>query len=121
MPQTSMIGPVVRQLRQERNLSQEALASSARVSSGYLSKLERGLYKAPSYEVLSRIAAALAMPPVELYRAAGIEHLMEGPDARLEPLLETFAPKMADLPKRDRDIIMSEIRRIFREEEEAEP
>ncbi len=119
MPQTSMIGPVVRQLRQERHLSQEALASSARVSSGYLSKLERGLYKAPSYEVLSRIAAALSLPPIELYRAAGIEHLMVGKDPRLEPLLETFAPKLEELPKRDRDLIMSEIRRVFREEEEA--
>lgn len=120
MPQTSMIGPVIRQLRQERKLSQEALASSAHVSSGYLSKLERGLYKSPSYDVLSRIAAALSLLPIELYRAAGIEHLMEGPDSRLEPLLETFAPKLEELPRRDRDLIMSEVRRIFREEEEAE-
>lgn len=119
MSQTSMIGPIVRQLRQQRNLSQEALALSAHVSSGYLSKLERGLYKAPSYEVLNRIATALSMPTIELYRAAGVEHLMEGPDPRLEPLLENFAPKLADLPKRDRDAIMSEIRRVFREEEEG--
>ena len=48
-----MIGPVVRQLRQQRKLSQEALANTAHVSSGYLSKLERGVYKAPSIEVLS--------------------------------------------------------------------
>jgi transcriptional regulator with XRE-family HTH domain len=114
-----MIGPVVRQLRQERNLSQEALASAAQVSSGYLSKLERGLYKSPSYEVISRIAQALSMPPVELYRAAGIEHLMEGNDPRWEPLLEHFTPRLEELPKRDREMILSEIRRIFREEEES--
>ncbi|HVG00236.1 MAG TPA: helix-turn-helix transcriptional regulator [Chloroflexia bacterium] len=114
-----MIGPVVRQLRQERNLSQETLANAAHVSSGYLSKLERGLYKSPSFEVLSRIAGALGLQTVELYRAAGIEHPIESSDPKLEPLMETFNPKLADLPKRDRDLIMSEIRRVFREEEEA--
>jgi transcriptional regulator with XRE-family HTH domain len=114
-----MIGPVVRQLRQDRNLSQETLASAAHVSSGYLSKLERGLYKAPSFEVLSRIAGALGMQTVELYRAAGIEHLLDSIDPKLEPLMESFNPKLEDLPKRDRDLIMSEIHRVFREEEEG--
>lgn len=114
----AMIGPVVRQLRQDRNLSQETLANAAHVSSGYLSKLERGLYKSPSFEVLSRIAEALGLPAIELYRAAGLEHLIEANDPRLEPLLESFNPKLADLPRRDRDLIMSEIRRVFREEEE---
>jgi HTH-type biofilm formation transcriptional regulator len=46
-----MIGPVVKQFRLQRNLSQEALANTAHVSSGYLSKLERGVYKEPSIEV----------------------------------------------------------------------
>ncbi len=116
-----MIGPVVRQLRLERNLSQEALASTAHVSSGYLSKLERGLYKAPSNEVLSRIAAALSIPTIELYRAAGIEHLLARSHPTLEPLLEAFARKLDSLAKRDRDIIMSELRRIFSEESEQAP
>ncbi len=113
-----MIGPVVRQLRLERKLSQEALASNARVSSGYLSKLERGLYKAPSYEVLSRLADALSIPTTELYHAAGMEHLMVPADPNLEPLLEQFSARLNTLPKRDREIIMGEIRRIFREESE---
>ena len=65
----TLIGPIVRQLRLERKLSQEALASNAHVSSGYLSKLERGVYKAPSGEVLSRIAGALSIPPVALIPA----------------------------------------------------
>lgn len=117
--QESMIGPVVRQLRLERKLSQEALASDARVSSGYLSKLERGLYKAPSYEVLNRIAGALSIPTVELYHAAGMEHLLLPADPNLEPLLEQFSARLKALPKRDREIIMEEIHRIFREEREV--
>jgi len=115
----SMIGPVVRRLRLERKLSQESLAGSARVSSGYLSKLERGLYKQPSYEVLSRIAVALSIPVADLYRAAGIEHLLVEADPKLEPLLETLNPHLDDLPKRDYEIIAGELRRILLEESGA--
>ncbi len=111
-----MIGPTIRRLRQERELSQEALAGSAQVSSGYLSKLERGVYKQPSFEVLSRIAGALQIPVADLYRAAGIEHLLVQSDPALGPVLEGFASKLADLPKRDRDLIMGEIHRIIKEE-----
>jgi len=113
------IGPVVRQLRLQRKLSQEALANTAHVSSGYLSKLERGVYKAPSGEVLGRIATALSVPPAELYRAAGLEHLLGEQHPALEPLLESFAPRLNSLPKRDRDIIIGELRRILQEEEET--
>ena len=114
-----MIGPAVRQLRLQRKLSQEALANAARVSSGYLSKLERGVYKAPSGEVLNRIADALFVSPADLYKAAGLEHLMYEQDPTLEPLLEDFVPKLKRLPKRDREIVTVELRRILREEVEA--
>jgi transcriptional regulator with XRE-family HTH domain len=113
------IGPIVRQLRLQRKLSQEALANTAHVSSGYLSKLERGVYKAPSGEVLGRIAAALSVPPAELYKAAGLEYLLGEQHPALEPMLETFAPKLNSLPKRDRDIIVGELRRILHDEEEV--
>lgn len=111
-----MIGPVVRSLRQERNLSQEALAHAAGVSSGYLSKLERGLYKEPSYDVLNRIARALSVPTPNLYSAAGLDHLLAEADPTFEPVLEPYAHALSGLPKRDRQIITSEIRRIVLEE-----
>ena len=111
-----MIGPVVKSLRQERHLSQEALARAAGVSSGYLSKLERGLYKEPSYDVLSRIAGALSVPTPDLYSAAGLEHLLAEADPAFEPVLEPYAHALAGLPRRDRQIITSEIRRIVLEE-----
>ena|SRR5829696_9338432 len=115
-----MIGSVVKSLRQERELSQESLASAAHVSSGYLSKLERGLYKEPSYEVLSRIANALSIPTADLYVAAGLEHLLAEADPNFEPVIEPYSGRLKDLPKRDRQIIMTEIRRIFLEENEEE-
>ena len=88
----------------------------AQVSSGYLSKLERGLYKQPSHEVLSRLAAALSISTTELYQSAGMGQLLLEIDPTWEPVMETFEPRLAALPKRDRQIIMSELRRIFREE-----
>lgn len=115
-----MIGPVVRRFRLERKLSQEALAALADVSSGYLSKLERGLYKSPSLNVMSRIASALGMPAAELYKAAGLEHLVIESDPSLEPLLEGFAPRLKDLPRRDREIMGAELRRILVEERKEE-
>ena len=114
-----MIGPIVKQFRLQRNLSQETLANNAHVSSGYLSKLERGVYKEPSIEVLSRIAAALSIAPLELYRAAGIEHLYHQQDPSLGSLVEAFTLQLDDLPRRDREIILSELRRILRDEIEA--
>jgi transcriptional regulator with XRE-family HTH domain len=111
-----MIGPVVRNLRQERKLSQEALARAAGVSSGYLSKLERGLYKEPSYDVLNRIAGALSIPTPRLYTDAGLEHLLAEADPAFEPVLEPYARALSGLPRRDRQIITSEIRRIVLEE-----
>lgn len=99
-------------------MSQESLANAARVSSGYLSKLERGAYKQPSYEVLNRIAGALQIPTAELYRIAGIEHMLVEADPLYEPLIESYAGRMSDLPKRDRDLIMGEIRRIIHQERE---
>lgn len=117
----NMIGPIVRRIRQERGLSQETLALSAHVSSGYLSKLERGLYKQPSFEVLSRIAGALSIPTADLYRAAGIEHLLGEDSPSLEPIRDTLTLRLDDLPKTDREIIESELRRIILEENEAKP
>ncbi len=114
-----MIGPVVKNLRLDRGLSQEGLANLANVSSGYLSKLERGLYKEPSYEVLSRIAGALQVPTAQLYQEAGMEHLLAEADPSFEPVVQEFAPTLAGLPKRDRAIILTEIRRVFLEEGEA--
>ena len=70
-----MIGQMVRQLREKHGLSQEDLALAARISSGYLSKLERGLAQ-PSAAVLQRLAGALAVPLADLYTAAGLGHLL---------------------------------------------
>lgn len=55
------IGATIAQLRDDRNLSQEALANLCGVHRTYISQLERGL-KNPTLNVLQKIAKALDIP-----------------------------------------------------------
>lgn len=58
---------VLREVRQEKGLSQEALADRAGLHRTYISQVERGL-KSPSLRSLEQIAQALGMPPSALLR-----------------------------------------------------
>lgn len=60
-------GRRVRELRNERKLSQEALAERARLHWTYVSAVERGL-RTPGLDVIGRLAAALKVSPSELFR-----------------------------------------------------
>ena len=50
------LGDKIRQLREERRLTQGHLATHSSVSQGYLSQLENGEVKNPSAAVLLRVA-----------------------------------------------------------------
>jgi transcriptional regulator with XRE-family HTH domain len=55
-------GHALRQLRQARRLTQEALSERADISVEYLSRIERGLPKSPpSWSVLERLGRALGV------------------------------------------------------------
>jgi transcriptional regulator with XRE-family HTH domain len=110
-----MIGQTVRQLREKHGLSQEDLALAARVSSGYLSKLERGLAQ-PSAAVLQRLAGALAVPLADLYTAAGLGHLLTAQEPGLDPALELYVHQIDSLPEHDRTIIIGVLQTILAEE-----
>jgi len=60
------IGSRIRTAREGLGLSQEKLAERAGVNTSYLSQIERGR-KAPSIEVLGRLAAAVRLPLGELF------------------------------------------------------
>lgn len=62
-------GRTIAKLRRERDLSQEALASSTKVHRTYISLLERGL-KSPTLDVVERLAAALDLSVHELLKQA---------------------------------------------------
>jgi len=52
----------LRRIRQERGLSQEALAAEAEIDRTYISALERGVYSA-SLDVIEKLASVLATCP----------------------------------------------------------
>lgn len=56
----------LRKLRRVAGLSQEELASKSGVDLAVISKLERGLRRAPAYETVVRLARALNLEPEEL-------------------------------------------------------
>ena len=53
------LGTVLRQLREDRKLTQEQLAKRAKITRSHLSLLEAGHRKNPSLDVLKRLARAL--------------------------------------------------------------
>lgn len=61
------LGKAIRQLREERGVSQEALAHAAGVTSGTLSLIERGLSN-PTWGTSKGIAEALDVSIAELAR-----------------------------------------------------
>ena len=63
------LGQAIRERRIERELTQEKLASRARVNRTYVSDLERGL-KSPTLDVLDSLAAALKVEAHVLVEAA---------------------------------------------------
>ena len=90
------LGGRIRELREQMDLSQAQLASSAQVSQGYLCQLEREEVKNPSAAVLLRLASALYVDPHELLDAAGYTPLRspaganDGYQAKVDPDLLRF-------------------------------
>lgn len=63
-------GQVLRELRTERDLSQEEFADRCRVSRPHVSRLETGK-NSPSLSMLFQLADALGVAPEELVRRVG--------------------------------------------------
>jgi transcriptional regulator with XRE-family HTH domain len=66
---TVIIGKVIKQLREKKNLSQEVLSGLADINRSYLSSIEAGRYNL-TVMVLSKIADALEMRASDILRAA---------------------------------------------------
>jgi len=65
-------GTVIRQLRKERNLSQEVFSGFAGIARSHLAMIERG-NKQANFETIWRIANAFQMPPHELVKQIELE------------------------------------------------
>jgi len=57
---------VIKTLRQEKGLSQKALAEQVGVTDAYITMLESGKRKNPSLDILKKLAKALDVPVTEL-------------------------------------------------------
>ena len=76
-PPPSSLARTIRQLRRDRELSQEALAAAAGMHPKHLSEIERG-NKDPRASTVARLADALGVTVGELYGqgdSAGGKHL----------------------------------------------
>lgn len=65
MPLTRRMARRLRTLREQRGVTQTALAAKARISRGYLIRLEAS-QQDPTLGVLQRLAKALGVPVTEL-------------------------------------------------------
>lgn len=63
------LGRAIRQLREERGMTQEALAHAAGVTVGHLSTIERG-HSNPTWATVKAISAALGTSMVEITKLA---------------------------------------------------
>ena len=53
---------IMKEKRKERGMTLEELAAMTNVSAAYLSRIERGERKAPSYNIMEKIFTALGIP-----------------------------------------------------------
>ena len=65
MPTRNTIGPRIRELRRERQMALDELATAAGISASHLSRIERGM-TGPSFPIASRLAAALGVSANDL-------------------------------------------------------
>jgi transcriptional regulator with XRE-family HTH domain len=84
-----------RPARTARRLSHEAASAEAKISPGYLHKLEADGVNSPSPRVLQRLAATLDLPYARLMELAG--HLMPRTTEDLLPAATIPAPTNAEL------------------------
>jgi transcriptional regulator with XRE-family HTH domain len=64
------LGKAIRQLREERGTTQEALAHESGITVGHMSMIERG-HSNPTWATVRSIAVALSVSMVELAELAG--------------------------------------------------
>jgi transcriptional regulator with XRE-family HTH domain len=65
------LAELLRETRQARGISLEAVARPAKISAPYLLKLERAQVTSPSPRVLARLAVVLGVPYLRLLELAG--------------------------------------------------
>lgn len=70
-----MLGPKIREIRQEKGLTLNQLAQKTRLTASYLSQLERNIIE-PSLSSLRKISVALGVPIYTFLASEGKDHVL---------------------------------------------
>uniref|UniRef100_A0A831X0P1 XRE family transcriptional regulator n=1 Tax=Thermorudis peleae TaxID=1382356 RepID=A0A831X0P1_9BACT len=97
----TLFGAELRRLREERGLSQSALARRARLDHTFISRLESG-QREPSRESVEVLAAALGLAPPERQRLLGLAGLGLATSGWYRAVVERLDRTLAD-PALDED------------------
>ena len=96
-------GKILRTVRMFRGMSMLALAREAKINSGYISRMERGLRNPPSVKIIRRLADALAFPSEVFMVAAGHLEFHKGRRLSDEGLAQLVHSQLDDNPVREAD------------------
>jgi transcriptional regulator with XRE-family HTH domain len=103
------IGELIREHREQAQVSLRQLSKLAGVSNPYLSQIERGLRK-PSAEILQQIAKGLRISAEQLYVRAGILEYREVTEE-----LAAAIRQDAELTERQQDVLIEIYQSFLRE------
>lgn len=104
------IGEVIRQLRQERGLSIQELASLTEYSYNYINGIETGRYQRISLKCLKRIATALGVEYVELLSPE--PSVAEAPEQLTTLTLTQVLALLTSLNDLDLQIVIQKVREL---------
>jgi transcriptional regulator with XRE-family HTH domain len=89
---TRALGERLRAARERKGLSIQAVVAEARISTGYLSKLENGVVATPSPRVLQRLADVLGVCYASLMELAGYLASTQTAELAAEPAVDRVSP-----------------------------
>jgi transcriptional regulator with XRE-family HTH domain len=89
---TRALGERLRAARERKGLSIQAVVAEARISTGYLSKLENGVVATPSPRVLQRLADVLGVRYASLMELAGYLASTQTAELAAEPAVDRVSP-----------------------------
>lgn len=123
------LGFLLRNLREERELSLREVAQLADIDHAYLHRLETGAKESPSEEVLSKLIRALkaGKREAEMLRylaahaetdAALVAHVLKDPTVTYEVFTHTAGAAFRGTARPDYPKLIERIRRILSEEDE---
>jgi transcriptional regulator with XRE-family HTH domain len=112
--QLQALGELIRNQRQQAELTLRELAARTNVSNPYLSQIERGLHE-PSVRVLKAIAGALNLSAETLLVQAGLLDADDGDDAPKPPTVEDAVKADPRLTPDQRNALMSVYRSFLDE------